>query len=56
MSDSTAEVTLRNFKYFEEGIFSQKKSDYFFKVAHADFLSRTRENASEDDIDETFRM
>ena len=56
MKDSTVEVTLRTFKYYEEGIFTKKKTDNFFKIAHADFLSRTREYATETDIDETFRM
>lgn len=56
MTDSTVEIKLLNFKYYEEGIFSQKKADYFFKVAHADFLSKTKEYASEQEIGEAFKM
>lgn len=56
MNDSTVEVTLRYLKYFEEGIFTKKQSDFFLKIAHADFLGRTREYASGQDIDETFKM
>ena len=56
MTDATVEVTIKSFKYFEEGIFTRKQADFYFKIGHADFLTRTREYANEDLIEESFKM
>lgn len=56
MTDSYIEITIKGFKYYEEGLFTKKHSDFYFKVAHADFLNRTKEYANDDIIDEAFKM